>query len=144
LEIDRKNKDYIEKISSYELSIDKLNKDYETFEKDKKISKDTVLNAKKEKELYKELEEYKKQVISLEKLIQGYQRENEIMVSKDSLNKKEIENIQTELQAELRRNQQLQQQMLRQSNQVLVADGTIDLNKTQVNNLTLGGEIISI
>lgn len=48
------------------------------------------------------------------------------------------------MQDELKRNQQLQQQLLRKTNQVLISDDTIDLNKTSVSNLILGGEIIDI
>ena len=39
----------ISKITSYEISIEKLNKEYNSLEKDKKISKDVIETAKKEK-----------------------------------------------------------------------------------------------
>lgn len=48
------------------------------------------------------------------------------------------------MQDELKRNQQLQQQLLRKGNQALISDDTIDLNKTNVSNLILGGEIIDL
>jgi len=77
-------------------------------------------------------------------MLNGYQRENERMVTKENLQKKEIDQYQTELQEELKRNQQLQQQLLRKTNQVLISDDTIDLNKTNVSNLILGGEILDL
>lgn len=77
-------------------------------------------------------------------MLNGYQRENERMVTKENMQKKEIEKYQTELQEELKRNQQLQQQLLRKGNQVLISDDTIDLNKTNVSNLIFGGEIIDV
>jgi len=80
----------------------------------------------------------------MDSMLNGYQRENERMVTKETMQKKETESLQNELQEELRRNQQLQQQLLRKSNNVLIADDTLDLNKTNVNNLILGGEIIVV
>jgi len=66
------------------------------------------------------------------------------MVGKENLQKKEMEKIQEDFTEELKRNQQLQQQLLRKSNQILISDETIDLNKTNVSNLILGGEIIGV
>lgn len=132
------------KITSYETSIDKLNKEYDSLEKDKKIPKDVVETAKKEKDLQKEVTELSKQIKTMDSMLNGYQRENERMITKENMQKKEIDQYQTELQEELRRNQQLQQQLLRKTNQVLISDDTIDLNKTNVSNLILGGEILDL
>jgi hypothetical protein len=94
--------------------------------------------------LQKELADLQKQVKTMDSMLNGYQRENERMVTKENMQKKEIEKYQTELQEELKRNQQLQQQLLRKGNQVLISDDTIDLNKTNVSNLIFGGEIIDV
>jgi len=94
--------------------------------------------------LQKEVTELSKQIKTMDSMLNGYQRENERMVTKENMQKKEIDQYQTELQEELKRNQQLQQQLLRKTNQVLISDDTIDLNKTNVSNLILGGEILDL
>jgi hypothetical protein len=60
------------------------------------------------------------------------------------LSKKELESLSDELKQEYKRNQQLQQQLLRTNNQALISNETIDLNKASINNLIIGGETISI
>jgi len=106
-------------------------------EQNKLISKDKVSDARKENELLKEID-------NLETLIKGYQKENEILSNKDTMSKKELESLSDELKQEFKRNQQLQQQLLRTNNQALISNETIDLNKASINNLVIGGETISI
>lgn len=106
-------------------------------EKNNVVSKEKLNIAKKEAELQKE-------IVNLENLIKGYQKENEILSNKDTFSKKQIEEINEELKTEFKRNQQLQQQLLRSNNQVLVSNETIDLNKVSINNLVIGGETISV
>lgn len=77
-------------------------------------------------------------------MIKGYQKENEILISKDTHAKKEIEKLSLELQDSFKRNSQLQQQLLRSTNQALVSNETIDLNKASINSLIIGGETISV
>lgn len=60
------------------------------------------------------------------------------------MSKKELESLSDELKQEYKRNQQLQQQLLRTNNQALISNETIDLNKASINNLIIGGETISI
>lgn len=112
--------------------------------KTKRFPKMSLKQQKKEKDLQKEVTELSKQIKTMDSMLNGYQRENERMVTKENLQKKEIDQYQTELQEELKRNQQLQQQLLRKTNQVLISDDTIDLNKTNVSNLILGGEILDL
>lgn len=106
-------------------------------EQNKLISKDKVIDARRENELLKEID-------NLENLIKGYQKENEILSNKDTMARKEVEKLSEELKTEQKRNQQLQQQLLRTNNQALISNETIDLNKTSINNLIIGGETISI
>ena len=71
---------------------------FDSLEKDKKIPKDIVETAKKEKDLQKEVTESSKQIKTMDCMLNGYQRENELMVTKENLQKKEIDQFQTELQ----------------------------------------------
>jgi len=112
--------------------------------KTKRFLRMSLKQQKKEKDLQKEVTELSKQIKTMDSMLNGYQRENERMVTKENMQKKEIDQYQTELQEELKRNQQLQQQLLRKTNQVLISDDTIDLNKTNVSNLILGGEILDL
>jgi len=112
--------------------------------KTKRFQRMSLKQPKKEKDLQKEVTELSKQIKTMDSMLNGYQRENERMITKENMQKKEIDQYQTELQEELRRNQQLQQQLLRKTNQVLISDDTIDLNKTNVSNLILGGEILDL
>lgn len=112
--------------------------------KTKRFQRMSSKQPKKEKDLQKEVTELSKQIKTMDSMLNGYQRENERMITKENMQKKEIDQYQTELQEELRRNQQLQQQLLRKTNQVLISDDTIDLNKTNVSNLILGGEILDL
>lgn len=93
----------------------------------------------------KKIGELEKDINNLENLIKGYQKENEILVNKENMGKKELEHVNNELKVELKRNQQLQSQLLRQNNQVLIQnDDSIDLNKSNIHNLIIGGETISV
>ena len=53
---------------------------------------------KKEKDLQKEVTELSKQIKTIDSMLNGYQRGNERMLTKDNLQKKEIDQYQTELQ----------------------------------------------
>jgi len=62
-------------------------------EQNKLISKDKVIDARRENELLKEID-------NLENLIKGYQKENEILSNKDTMARKEVEKLSEELKTE--------------------------------------------
>jgi len=140
MDYERKQSENMKKLLNYEENLSQLNRKNESLKFEKQEEHyNTQLNK------IKELNELKKEIDNLENLIKGYQKENEILISKENMNKKEVEKLNNELKIELKRNQQLQSQLLRQNSQVLVTDdSSLDLNKSNIHNLIIGGEAISV